>query len=66
MMPSGRAIRFRWNKILDGLAIASKPIPNIGTNYCHVVGAIVGGRENNVEVEVKLGEAHHGPYGGRF
>jgi hypothetical protein len=31
---------------------------------CHVVGAIVGGRENNVEIEVKLGEAHHGPFGG--
>lgn len=31
---------------------------------CHVVGAIVGGRTSNVEVDVQLGEAHHGPVGG--
>jgi hypothetical protein len=30
---------------------------------CHVVGGIVGGT-NNVEVDVILGQAHHGPYGG--
>lgn len=32
---------------------------------CHVVGAIVGSSlEPNAEVEVVLGEAHHGPFGG--
>ena len=32
-------------------------------NNCHVIGSIVGGT-TNVPVDVKLGDAHHGPFGG--
>ena len=52
---------FGWN----GICIEPNPQYWYGLSFrnCHVVGGIVGG-EDNVEVDVVLGQAHHGPYGG--
>lgn len=52
---------FGWR----GICIEPNPMYwyRLSFRNCHVVGSIVGG-ETNVEVDVVLGEAHHGPYGG--
>jgi hypothetical protein len=52
---------FGWR----GVCIEPNPMYwyRLSFRKCHVVGAIVGGT-SNVEVEVALGQAHHGPFGG--
>lgn len=52
---------FGWK----GICIEPNPIYwyRLSFRNCHVIGSIVGG-ETNAEVDVVLGEAHHGPYGG--
>ena len=52
---------FGWK----GICIEANPIYwyRLSFRNCHVVGGIVGGT-NNQEVNVVLGEAHHGPFGG--
>lgn len=52
---------FGWK----GICIEANPVYwyRLSFRNCHVVGGIVGG-QNNVEVEVNLGEAHEGPVGG--
>ncbi|KAL3763036.1 hypothetical protein ACHAW5_000433 [Stephanodiscus triporus] len=52
---------FGWG----GICIEPNPIYwyRLSFRNCHVIGSIVGG-ETNAEVDVVLGEAHHGPFGG--